>query len=686
MLKKYFFIVIIFCFNFLNLNAQELDREALEEIIESIAESSDEDIDFTFLFEDLYYFSKNPLNLNSANRDDLEKFQFLNDFQIEGILEYQRTAGEMQTIYELQLIKDFLTEDIQRILPFVTVEPIDKKQIPDFRKALKFGSNNLFLRTQFNLQEQRGFTDEPDIDRQYQGNRFKYYTKYQFDYKQNIKFGFVAEKDPGEAFFKAGQKQGFDYLSAHLQINKIWKLKTLNVGDFQVRFGQGLIAWSGFSSGKSSYVLNIKKKYDGIRKYASTDENLFMRGIGTTLGTKYFDITSFVSYKFIDGNIVIPDTISEEEIFASSLQTTGLHRNTGELADKHTVSEFLYGGNIKYKHPKFKLGASYIEYFFGKEINKTATDYNQFDFHGNHGLNASVDYQTQFKKMFLFGEEALSLNGGYAFLNTCIVKPSDQIGLAILQRYYSKDYQALYAGGFAEQSKTTNENGVYFGTEIYPVKKMKLSAYYDIYRFLWLKSQVSSPSSGNDFFTQIDYNLNRYIKMHLRYKQENGFQNSSGDFSGVVPLAEKVKREIRFHMTYQLSSQLILKNRIDFAEYKEEETETETGFMFYQDLSYEFRRLPLSFNFRIAFYDADYNARIYAYENDILYGYSIPAYSGEGIRTYFNLKYTLIEDFIDIWFRFSNFAYSDRDVIGSGYDEIQGSNKSEIKFQIRIKF
>ncbi|RLD51863.1 MAG: helix-hairpin-helix domain-containing protein, partial [Bacteroidetes bacterium] len=70
----------------------------------------------------------------------------------------------------------------------------------------------------------------------------------------------------------------------------------------------------------------------------------------------------------------------------------------------------------------------------------------------------------------------------------------------------------------------------------------------------------------------------------------------------------------------------------------------------------------------------------------ILYGYSIPGYSGQGIRTYLTLKYTVIKGFIDIWLRYANFAYADRDVIGSSYDEIQGSNKSEVKFQVRIKF
>jgi hypothetical protein len=684
-LKKY----LISGFFFLTISvhySQTLEKEALKSIIEGIAESSEEELDFSALFEDLFYFSQFPLNLNTANREDLEKFQFLNDFQIEGILYYQKTAGEMKTVYELQLIKDFSIEDIKQILPFVCVEPLEIRQEPNLRKALKFGKQNLFLRTQFILQEQKGYKEETNIEKQYQGNRLKYYTKYQFDYKQNIKLGFVAEKDPGEAFFKNGQKSGFDFYSAHIQVNKYKKLKTITAGDFQVRFGQGLIAWSGLSTGKSSFVMTIKKKYDGLRKYSSTDENMFMRGVGTTIELGDFDITGFVSYKFIDANLNIPDTLTEEEIFAESLQNTGLHRNTTEQTDKHSVSEFIYGGNIKYKHSKFKIGASFLDYKFGTEINKTPNNYNQFEFKGDHGLNVSIDYQTTFKNMHVFGEAALSLNGGYAFLNAAVIKTSDQLAIAILHRHYSKDYQALYSGGFAEQSKTANEDGVYFGTEINPVRKIKVSAYYDIYKYIWLKYQANAPTQGNDFLVKIDYSFNRRINMHLQYKQEYGFQNSSEEFSGVVALDEKIKRELRYHISYQLTKQLELKNRITISDFQRENYSKETGLLIYQDISYDFKRIPLFTDFRIAWFDSDYNARIYAYESDILYGYSIPAYNGEGIRTYLTMRYTIIKDFMDIWVRYANFAFSDRNEIGSGYDQIIGNNKSEIKFQIRFKF
>ena len=685
---KYIFILLLFLT--FKLTAQITDRDVINNLIEEIAESSDDELDYTSFYEDLYYFAQNPLNLNIATREDLEKFQFLSDFHIEDILGYQRTAGEMLSIYEIQLLESFSEKDINQLLPFITVEKKTELNLPDFKRAFKYGRHNVFLRTQFFLQDQKGFNyDENSFDLNpdtnlYKGNKLKYYTKYQFDYKRKIKFGFVAEKDAGEQFFNETQKQGFDYYSGHIQLDDIWKFKTITLGDFQARFGQGLIAWSGMSTGKSAYVMSIKKKYDGLRKYSSTDENLFFRGAGTTLRLKNFDITTFFSFKNIDGNRTL-DTLTNEIDFEGSFQITGMHRTPNEIYDKHSVSELVYGGNIKWRKPWFNLGVSYIQYFFSEELQKDQI-YNQFAFQGDRGMNASIDYQANYKNFIFFGEEAISQSGGYALLNSAMIRLAPQMSLAVLQRYYTKDYQAYYAAGFGEQSRTTTETGMYFGIEIHPVRKVKISAYYDLYKIPWLRFGAYAPSVGDEFYSQIDYSHNRYVNMHIRFKQESILKNSSDDFTGAIPLVSTFKKEFRYHITYSLSRNLILKNRFAFAQFDKEGEDLETGFMFYQDVNYTFETFPLKFNFRLAFFDAAYNARIYTYENDILYGYSIPGLGGQGIRTYLTLRYTVIKDFIDVWLRYANFSYSDRDVIGSSLDEIQGTNKSEVKLQVRIKF
>ena len=88
---------------------------------------------------------------------------------------------------------------------------------------------------------------------------------------------------------------------------------------------------------------------------------------------------------------------------------------------------------------------------------------------------------------------------------------------------------------------------------------------------------------------------------------------------------------------------------------------------------------------RLAWFNtASYNSRIYAYENDLLYAFSIPSFFEEGFRTYINLKYK-ISKHVEFWMKIAGTAFKDVESVGSGYNEIPGNKKNEVKFQLRLK-
>jgi hypothetical protein len=84
------------------------------------------------------------------------------------------------------------------------------------------------------------------------------------------------------------------------------------------------------------------------------------------------------------------------------------------------------------------------------------------------------------------------------------------------------------------------------------------------------------------------------------------------------------------------------------------------------------------------FYTDDYSSRLFAYEHDVLYAASMPAYYGKGFRVYVLARYSPLH-WLDTWFRFSLTTYSDRNTISSGPDEIIGNKLPEVKFQLRFK-
>ena len=167
----------------------------------------------------------------------------------------------------------------------------------------------------------------------------------------------------------------------------------------------------------------------------------------------------------------------------------------------------------------------------------------------------------------------------------------------------------------------------------------------------------------------------------MRYKNEEEDHKFKKD-KGYVNLPEQFRKS-RLHFQYKPGEQIKLKTRLEHVFYKGDEKEN--GFMLFQDVQYAPGAIPLNVSARVAWFNTDsYNSRIYAYENDLLYTFSIPAFFGKGFRTYVNLKYK-ISDNLEAWFKLANTIRNNAGTIGSGYNELPGNQKTEVKFQLRLK-
>lgn len=77
--------------------------------------------------------------------------------------------------------------------------------------------------------------------------------------------------------------------------------------------------------------------------------------------------------------------------------------------------------------------------------------------------------------------------------------------------------------------------------------------------------------------------------------------------------------------------------------------------------------------FRYALFETeDYDSRIYAYEPDVLYAFSVPAHYGSGQRYMLVVKYRFHRE-LSAWLRLSETA------IKSGWEEIDGNKQTEVK-------
>ena len=640
-LSVYIILILLSSYSLRAQDAVTTTELLIADIFEQYTAENEEVIDYDSFFEDLMFCAQNPVNLNQATREQLEKLPFLSDIQIENILSYVYESGSMQTIYELQLVEGLDMTDIRRMLPFVNVgEAIDQTRKFYWRDLLKYGKNELFLRLDKELETKEGYQFLPDEDpnsiesnsKNYLGNDLYQSLRYKFHFKDGIQFGFTAEKDAGEQFWGKKHK-GYDFYSLHAQLNNFGKFKTIVVGDFRANFGLGLVLHPEFGMGKSSYVLNVTPHNSGLKKFSSTDESNFFRGGGTTVRLGKFDLSAFYSNKMIDG-----DTLNGT---FTTIIKTGYHRTADELSKKHAVNQQIIGGNLTLTFSNFQLGFTAVHTRLDNRLEPDKAVYNFFYFSGDNQTTAGIHYRMRLKKLNFFGETAMTDNGSMATINGFSFSPLSQVSLVALHRYYSPEYDTFYASSFSETSRINNESGMYLGTEVRPFRKWKLAAYADSYSFAWPKYGIDAPSIGKDYLFQADFAPKRDIAMFWRFKFEEKQTNLSTTGAVMPVVVPLEKTSLRYQLTYS-SGNFSFKNVLEGNLSRQGDANWTYGVIACQDISYAFSKIPVKVDFRYQFFDAtNYENRFYSYEKDVLYAFSIPMYFGLGTRFYMNFKYDL---------------------------------------------
>ncbi|MEL6132565.1 MAG: helix-hairpin-helix domain-containing protein, partial [Bacteroidota bacterium] len=400
----------------------------------------DDQVDYTDLTDLLADLQKRPLDLNKATQDELIQIPGFNTLLYAQLRKYIGDFGELTSLYELQAVEGFNQDVIRQIQPYVTVAAVGAKDIsPDAKKSagppvkevIEGMEVELIQRFVRILEEQRGYTapdttfrDIENDDRvdtvlssRYAGSPLRSYTRLRGRYGQNFSFAITGEKDPGEQFAWRPENNlyGYDFLSGHVAIGGYGIIERLVIGDFAIQSGQGLTLSRGLGFGKGAFVINsIKQANRGIIPYSSVNENQYQRGIATTLRFGDVRVTAFASRLNVDASIQETDTLTNEVLQASGLQTSGLHRTASELANRKSVLENMVGTRIEYRKGNLMLGTTHYYQAFGSEINQTLNEYNQFDFRGTENYVNSFDWDWIIQNFNFFGEVGRSRSGGLA--------------------------------------------------------------------------------------------------------------------------------------------------------------------------------------------------------------------------------------------------------------------------------
>jgi len=591
-------------------------------------------VDFEQLQTDLYALHANPIDLNHTNEEELKQLYFLSPRQIDDILLYA-DRHPFESLYELQLIPSLADYEIRDLLPFIQIandqSPITNNNIMYAREVFAHAKHELVARV-----DARNIEDTLSTDPVFAQFR------YRFDYQRRVTFGAQLRRPVG------GMAQDLQY-GAYLQLTDIAPhVHKIVGGNYQASFGQGLVLAPIFHSGKSMYVASAGMQQQGLRHYGGAD-GASMHGAGTTLRWKWGKST---------------------RLDVSALYSM---RRANDSTWQHTI-----GANLTLRHKRLEVQLTGIENIWSDSIRPYRNaKYNQHYFRGFHQavLGASVRYNHGW--FDLFGEVATSQNHqseitndkspygasrseeitndkwGVGTLVECRFYPADGVNLIALYRYYSPWFDNAWGYGFSETSRINDENGGYIGFDITRLKNWRFSGYGDVFYFSGYKYGLGDATKtiGYDAMFETQYHSNQqsqitnhkyWLSFRLRAKKKANLSTYSARFQfdwSKGPWGLRTTADANYVESY--------------------------GVSLAQDIAYDFtpytvHHTPLSLRLRLQAFDArEWSNRIYLYEHDVLYSFSIPATYGLGGRAYLCLKWQIINQ-LALYLRVSETVYSSK--------------------------
>lgn len=671
------FTILIFSFFPMATSAQQVVNEPIAEInANQLEESADEQQDNSendYESQQLNYFIKHPIDINGS---DVEQLPLLHPLLIRNLQAYRKLLGDLIDLHELQAVPGFSHEIIRSILPYVTVNK-SVTSLATIRERFEKGEHTIVVRSSIVPELADGYTATPD--QKFTGSRLALFLRYKYQFRNLLQYGFIADKDAGEKFLSAGHTP--DFTSFHFFARRVGMIKSIALGDYTVNLGQGLIHWQSQAFHKSSSVISIKRQSEVLRPYSSAGEYNFNRGIGATICERWSEITVFLSRRNLTANV--------KDGVITSIISSGLHRTSAEINDKNDASLSTAGAAVRRKFKKGHIALNWVYYKYSLPLMKKDEPYNLYSMRGKEWRNYSADYSFTLANLHVFGELASDKTWNHACINGAMASLSKSVDMASVFRYISKSYQCIYGNAFTENTMPVNEYGFYYGISIRPHLRWKIDLYADIFSFPWLKYRLNAPFYGLAYLVQVTWKPDKLTEVYTRFRYRMKPLNIENDEPELAVPGLQIFQHWRTHFGYQLSRGILLRSRVEVCIFGHQFMSAPAkGYLFYSDVVFKPKNSQLSGNMRLQYFETDnYNSRIYAYENDLMFVSSTPSFYNNGLRYYINLKAKtkvkfLTNSILTANLKLATTIYNNLPYIGTGISKIPGNRILSIKFQI----
>jgi len=661
----------------------DLDRR-LEPVLDAFGDTEQASALAAEEFADL---SDNPLNLNQASAADLSVLPGLSASEAHRVVRHRREQGPYETWADLRAVDGISAASIRAMRPFLTLGPASEASFfPTFGTIVSNLDFSFIQR----------YTRDLDLGRGYREDRFlgppgRLTTRLRLDHERRVQLALTLDKDPGEPLRWAPTTDtyGFDHVAGSLSLQDLGPVKTLVLGDFTAQFGQGVALWQGLRFGKGrDPVSPVLQDGRGVLPYRSASEANYFRGAGATVGLPWnLSVTAFASLRHRDASLdssLVDRSGRSGPIPVRTISAGGVHRTPSELARKGTFGERIVGGALEYRESALHLGAAGYRSRFDRSLRPGDAPYRRFQVAGRQTSMLTAYATAYLDDYTVFGEVARAPNGAYGGLLGAAYDAGDFADVILLGRWYPPDLQNFHGNAFGGGSRTQNERGIYTGLRLQVAKRWSVAAYFDQFRAPWLRFNVPRPTSGWEARTVLNYDprpwLSTYLQLRAQGEDEATEHRGPGDRT-LEGVQKEHRYSARWHTEYTFSDALTVRTRIEVSQQTTPSTTAE-GFFLSQGLQWT-PHPSVQLDAQIAFFDTDgFAARIYAYEQDLLYSFSVPVFFDRGRRTYVMARYEPVPS-LTLEAKYGITRYDNRSTIGSGLNQVQGSRRREIRVQVR---
>lgn len=379
------------------------------------------------------YFAS-PLDINLLSRSALLASGLLSAYQVESLLDYRRENGAVASFTELGFVDGFSEDFVRRLAPFVCLgagvqEKTDWKPV---RNELALRSGTVLKGQALNGGSRAG--------QGVRGEKEKMSVAIPVGLKYRLaagdRLGFSLGTSLPDACVPKPKYTGSLTVSFRKMSGKIV------LGDFNARFGQGLVLWNGAMMTGLGGVASFDRRSSGISSSWSFTGSSALTGLASEMNFGRFSLSA---------------------LFAAP----GLKQMTEKLMEKRTaaVPKLLPAVNLRYFGRNEQLGLTHY---------MTFGDYTVPGKFRIPDMKTSLDFRGCYGGVDIFSEMAFDyVTLSAAALAGCAFPAGDALRMALHARYYGRNYTDSYGGAPRSSGKCSNECGLSLGGDFRAGKRVK---------------------------------------------------------------------------------------------------------------------------------------------------------------------------------------------------------------------